>query len=587
MKLKFKDEFEKYLSITSSFEIPEFKDFNVITGINGSGKTHFLKAVEKNFIEINIDGELIPPDEINFFDFETFKLNNQQSVDRNSLEQDRRSILDPLSSVSPFNDHLFQDSWPILVRHFNFQEYEKFFVIGKLIELKNQNDLNSLDEIPELKGTGKLERIKQSITNETILSKWKSEVNKLKDSKPRVKEYLGSVEDLSTLSQDDFNDIYTRHQDSNFLAVGFGKIFRKVKESLDRKYHDENFREATFEDTDKKFQNEISIFPWEFMNQIFESFKEGEFQFKYKTKRPTELSSDKLIPKIINTKTDEAVNFEDLSSGEKVLMALTLFLFQAEKNTRFPKVLLLDEIDATLHPSMCKNLLRTLKENIISKGVKIIFATHNSSTVAHCDEVEDGIFIKEENGIKESGRPEALEILSDGYVTLNSIVLQIDEFERADFIGISEGMNFKYLNKAKEFFAPDLNIKFIGFKKDFGVGAVRNLFDFLRRLNTNKTIFYIWDCDYKDTKDTEKLNNAGNKKNIPIILEKNQSNKIATNGIENMFPEEVFNKMLPGEVFNNSEAHKKRLLQKIIKEGTDQDFVNFSSLFEEIKRYVK
>lgn len=55
MNLKFSN---PHRSIENPFEI-SFPDFTVITGENGSGKTHFLEAINLHFISTNIEGEEI------------------------------------------------------------------------------------------------------------------------------------------------------------------------------------------------------------------------------------------------------------------------------------------------------------------------------------------------------------------------------------------------------------------------------------------------------------------------------------------------------------------------------------------------
>ena len=48
-----------------------------------------------------------------------------------------------------------------------------------------------------------------------------------------------------------------------------------------------------------------------------------------------------------------------------------------------PEVLLLDEADSTLHPSMIRSLLRVLNDVSVQRyGVKVILTTHSPTTVA-------------------------------------------------------------------------------------------------------------------------------------------------------------------------------------------------------------
>ena len=75
MKIKFK---QKYISI-EEFESIDVNDFTILTGKNGSGKTHFLNAIKQGSIEI----EGIQKSEIvyyNYNDFTVFSGNLQQNV---------------------------------------------------------------------------------------------------------------------------------------------------------------------------------------------------------------------------------------------------------------------------------------------------------------------------------------------------------------------------------------------------------------------------------------------------------------------------------------------------------------------------
>lgn len=87
--------------------------------------------------------------------------------------------------------------------------------------------------------------------------------------------------------------------------------------------------------------------------------------------------------KLRDIQTGATIHAVDLSSGEKVLLQLVLWLFTAGKKGIFPKLLLLDEPDAHLHPSMTAQFLDVISETLVKKhGVRVIMTTHSPSTVA-------------------------------------------------------------------------------------------------------------------------------------------------------------------------------------------------------------
>jgi ABC-type methionine transport system ATPase subunit len=71
-------------------------------------------------------------------------------------------------------------------------------------------------------------------------------------------------------------------------------------------------------------------------------------------------------------------------------MSLAFCLYYAQDRrqlTSYPKVLLFDEIDAPLHPSMSRRLLQVITDVLVRQhGINVILATHSISTVALASE---------------------------------------------------------------------------------------------------------------------------------------------------------------------------------------------------------
>ena len=126
----------------------------------------------------------------------------------------------------------------------------------------------------------------------------------------------------------------------------------------------------------------------------------------------------------IKKSTNEIIPFNDLSSGEKVIIGLILKLFTSEyygEALTFPDLLILDEPDAHLHPEMSKLLLDVLEETFVNKyGIKVILSTHSPSTIALAS--ENQIF-QLTNGtassLKKISKDEALKILTSFIPTLS------------------------------------------------------------------------------------------------------------------------------------------------------------------------
>jgi predicted ATPase len=116
------------------------------------------------------------------------------------------------------------------------------------------------------------------------------------------------------------------------------------------------------------------------------------------------------------------IDFGDLSSGEKVLMALGLAAYNsAHDDVRFPGVLLLDEPDAHLHPSMTRQMLDVLLDVFVrQRGVKVILTTHSPSTVALAPEECLYVMSKIEPRLSKTTKDGALALLTSGVPSLRA-----------------------------------------------------------------------------------------------------------------------------------------------------------------------
>jgi ABC-type ATPase involved in cell division len=118
--------------------------------------------------------------------------------------------------------------------------------------------------------------------------------------------------------------------------------------------------------------------PWIVLKEII---KESKLPFEFNDPSKSGIR-DGFQLKLTHQILKEEVNFNDLSSGEKVLISLVFYLYNSQEKKVFPKLLLLDEPDAHLHPSMSQQFLNVIKNVLVDKfGVQVIMTTHSPSTV--------------------------------------------------------------------------------------------------------------------------------------------------------------------------------------------------------------
>lgn len=133
---------------------------------------------------------------------------------------------------------------------------------------------------------------------------------------------------------------------------------------------------------DADFQAKFGAPPWEQLSGIL-----AAFGMNYRFAPPGPRTIDHVVL-YFERLDDEGnhVEFAELSAGEKVLVILAVALLDidTERATiRRPELLLLDEIDASLHASVLHQWLTTIQDKVVGElGIPCILTTHSPVTVA-------------------------------------------------------------------------------------------------------------------------------------------------------------------------------------------------------------
>jgi energy-coupling factor transporter ATP-binding protein EcfA2 len=119
--------------------------------------------------------------------------------------------------------------------------------------------------------------------------------------------------------------------------------------------------------------------PWEILNQAL-----SLADFGYQIVSPTETRiQDQFQIRFRKPGSSIAIEPPNLSSGEQSIVKLLAWLFGTETYGKTPKIYLLDEPDAHLHPSLTKQFMSVLVDSLVNKfGIRVILSTHSPSTVA-------------------------------------------------------------------------------------------------------------------------------------------------------------------------------------------------------------
>lgn len=470
MKLKYSQD---YLSITkfNDFELPKF---TVLTGLNGVGKTHFLKSLTKGTVRI----ENITHNEIVDFNNVTFALDIEPEISMFKVQEERKNMFDVIEKrlKTVINHHLNALN-PIMDQLISYcvDNNCSFYEL-------NENDFKKLYH---------LELFKQY---EYSLNHTKQFINSSKTG-PYINQELTRLlpflkKPIEHLTRDELDNFHVplKHK-NNFLIVELGRIFtdywKKLEENEYNSFRNEKYNESRTVFTKDEFEKVYGKKPWDIINEILQKFGNLE----YKVNNPEGLERGHVFQlKLINIKDSNiVVEFENLSSGEKIMMALVSSIYKSIIDKKFPKLLLLDEIDASLHPSMSRILLDVIESQFVKNdNMNVILVTHSPSTVAFA--LESSIYVMNkdnEDRIIKSNKKEALNILTEGFASLTTdetdLKVSYNISKASDYVLLTEGITDRIILESAWIKLEETDFNF----------DIQDCFDasFLRNLFSRKEIF--------------------------------------------------------------------------------------------------
>ncbi len=396
---------------------------------------------------------------------------------------------------------------------------------------------------------------------------------------------------IDEIKREDFNDLYKPFDFKNdFLPSQLGKVIwnyyvkfnQNQSNELQNSKYGKNYQVLSEADFIRKYGEK----PWDVINKILKAF--DSLDYRINSPEGTD-PYDSYQLKLIHTKRESLeVDFGALSSGEKVLMALVASVYKTSTDKHFPNLLLLDEVDTSLHPSMIQNLLDVINDIFLSRGVKVILVTHSPTTVAIAP--EDSIYVMNKDGkdrIVKTDKNKALSILTEGFATLDEGIKLFDQISRKKLAVITEGHNTDYIQKAVEYFGSTIknDVEIIsGIESRSGKEQLKVLFEFFVRAPHDNQVVFVWDPDM-----TTKMDSKNN--TTPYVLKKNQNNNKVTTGIENLFGEDLFTDEFYIEKPKTDGGYHKSLDKNkfkthILTNGAQNDFQQFGPLIKKLEELL-
>lgn len=333
MKITIKKE-HKSLRSLPTFELP---DFCMLTGKNGSGKSHLLEAISKQeIVTVSCDDKNIA--NIKYIPFNGLNPKVESDCQYLTLTSNKKQIWSQINHLKT--------------------EYSR-------IRKKNPR-LTMLDILQHIGGNGSTKRLFMhflALNNENV-----ELINE---------DFFDKNYDISMLNP---NEVFS----SQFATI-FKLYHTRLEDNNYRVYRNEKFGEHYDVLTDDEFVLKYGPKPWTLINEMLINAR-----LPYRVNNPEGQSKEADFHLCLR---DDERNIEiqvnDLSTGEKVLMSLALAIYNTSENEFRPDVLLLDEPDAPLHPEYSKVLVEAVKKSIVEKAcVKVIMTTHNPTTIALGDELD-------------------------------------------------------------------------------------------------------------------------------------------------------------------------------------------------------
>ncbi|MXY51909.1 MAG: ATP-binding protein [Gammaproteobacteria bacterium] len=345
--------------------------------------------------------------------------------------------------------------------------------------------------------------------------------------------------------------------------------------------------------------------PWDILRDVLSSMRtaagdDGLFNFEFSDPEQHKLHMGnyeqfQFQTQMTNRTSGAQYNLDTLSSGEKVLMALCLSSFNQRLGRRRPKLLLLDELDAVLHPSMVSALVTTLKELYVAHGTKVIFTSHSPMTVAALAETEIFRVVRTDGRVRvrPTTKIDAIDELSEGIATVDA-GLRIAAYDDAQVTILTEGHNARHLKRWVELNFPKGVHVFDQLADHTNKSQLLAYGRLLASMDPVSHFVIVWDCDAAHEAHTLQTDLRENAKVTPFALRRRSENKIARRGIENNYDDSVLQpyaitktdsrgRVLARE-FDNS--RKTEFADHVRQCGTGDYFVHFEELREVVGRVL-
>lgn len=394
MNLKFTG---KYKSLTE-FELNNLPSLTIITGLNGTGKSQLLSIIRNSY-------------------YSTSK-NHAYNLEISDIAKERNGVLYWSAgglNLGFGNKSFGYDDLKFIIQYLKAKISGNSLTLSDLMQDDNDFDPNSHQYA---KNQLKHHLLRKS---DKIIDELEKRVGKSREkiSGPDISYHFPEeilLEDLDLFNQDSLEMIF------------FMYLYKKT--AIERESIEVNLPDDS---------------PWDVLNNIMDrlGLDYEIIEPKLELVEPIfqnafyDVLSERFKLSIKSKTSGEEISFSDISSGEKVLLSLGLLIYYSQNRNQSRKLLLLDEPEAHLHPSLTKHFFQVIHDFFIREyGGKVVMTTHSPSTIALSPENDYcKIFCIEKNPtmIYNVQKAKAISILSSGLLLISDNTKYV----------VSEGKNDK------------------------------------------------------------------------------------------------------------------------------------------------
>lgn len=524
----------------------------IISGINGAGKSQFLEGIKQKSGNVYINGSKISHDNILKYSF------------KDNITLPAFGAYDP-NFVRESNDVIYNIYQQLVGYYKRYVEAKRNNPDNFYMQLGIDSEITAIEYC--------IENVSASISVKN--GNYTTPKKILKPTIAQIADIIINTEDDSWQKMDR-EELFEKLSESFFGSI---KLENDEIEGITRIFT-EAARVRTLErdkyaDMTKRFDNQrwLKKAPWTEINNLFEKLhfnyrfaKDYEYQIPYLKEEPKLYTYEN--GKVNKSKTRE---INDLSDGEKALLKLVVATYD-RKEDNATKLLLLDEYDAVLNPSIIKDFYVALREYYLDKNIIVLMTTHSPVTISMAPDDASFYEIFRQNdaspkivGVNREDYEE-FKVLNDYYNKIQNPELRLEEIEGENSrlkasiknmtkpLIITEGKtDWKHIQKAKERLARDGDYEFFKTEEPIGDDALLRMLQEQSRIgNSNKRIF-IFDRDNDDIikqviEDGSDYKNWGNNVYsfaIPLPNIRSNEEKIS---IEHYYPDDILKKEV---IFDN------------------------------------